>query len=100
MGSNAVNSGSTVPVTTNGVVTVIYGTTLTGDYFGQAGSPTNGTVTPPTLVFEAADATHNAGTVLYDQSLIPAGSFGPTSGTLRNSDTGDNIDTTIAISTQ
>jgi hypothetical protein len=100
VGSNFVSSGSAVSVTTNGIVAVIFGTSKPGDYFGEAGSSTNGTVFPSTLVFEAADASHNAGTVLYDQDLLPAQSYGPTQGTLPNNDTADNIDTTIAISTQ
>jgi hypothetical protein len=99
IGSNFVNSGSTVSVTTNGIVAAIYGTNKTGDYFGQAGSP-SGTVFPATLVFEASDASHNAGTALYDQALVPAGTYGPTSGTLPDNDTADNIDTPIGISTQ
>jgi hypothetical protein len=99
VGSNFVSSGSAVSVTTNGIVAVIFGTNHTRDFIGASGTP-SGTVFPATLVFEASDASHNAGTVLYDQDLVPAGSFGPTDGTLPNNDTGDNIDTTIGISTQ
>jgi hypothetical protein len=93
--SNSV-SASAVLVPSGGTVFGAFGTANTGVYFGESGSP-SGTVFPSSLTNECSNWGTNAGLAAYDQLSLIAGSYGPFSATLPNTDIADNIAQVVSI---
>jgi len=93
--SNAVSSLTAVNVPANGVALAAFGTTNTGTFFGESGTPSGAVI--PSLASENNNAGKNAGFALYDQFESSTGSYGPFTASLPNLDTGDNIAQAIGI---